>query len=142
MTDTSRPEPTLIQPLDLEAAAAALCCRFGEASAEAYRRMTLQEMLSTSRALARALDEFTKLAAAHYRGVHCTGDMRSDVERLTHSLAEWSDAVFAAGTAYREWQESGEPAGRHTVTHADAAHAHVYGLLGDASFGPTSSLST
>ena len=54
MTDTSRHEPTLIQPLDLEAAAAALCCRFGEASAEAYRRATLQEMLSTSRALARA----------------------------------------------------------------------------------------
>jgi hypothetical protein len=142
MTDTSRPEPTLIQPLDLEAAAAALCCRFGEASAEAYRRATLHEMLSTSRALARALDEFTKLAAAHYRGVHCTGDMRSDVERLNHSLAEWSDAVLAAGTAYREWQEGGEPVGQSIASHADVAHAHVYGLLGDASFGPTNTLST
>ena len=111
MTDAIRPEPTIIEPLDLEAAASALCCRFGEASAEAYRLATLHDMLTSSRALTRALESFTSLAAEHYRGIHCTADMRGDAQRLSRALAAWSDTVFAAGTAYREWTTGGIIAG-------------------------------
>jgi hypothetical protein len=107
MTAIPRDEPAIVNPLDLEAAAAALCCRFGEASAEAYRRSTLHDLLGTSRTLARTLEEFTAVASAHYRGVHCTADMRGDAQRLAHALAAWSDSVFAAGTGYREWTADG-----------------------------------
>jgi hypothetical protein len=107
MTGSVSPEPTVIEPLDLEAAAAALCCRFGEASAEAYRLSTLHDVLSSSRALARALDSFTAVAAEHYRGIHCTADMRADAQRVAHALALWSDSVLSAGTAYREWTTDG-----------------------------------
>jgi hypothetical protein len=122
MTDTTRLDPTVVEPLDLEAAAAALCCRFGEPSAEAYRLTTLHDLLSTSRALARALDSFTALAAEHYRGVHNTSDMRADAHRLAHALADWSDSVFAAGGAYREWKADGAIAGLR------AEHPHLGGM--------------
>ncbi|MEO8562240.1 MAG: hypothetical protein ABI601_09210 [bacterium] len=111
MRDATRPAPTIIESFDLEAAAAALCCRFGEASAEAYRLSTLHDVLNTSRGLARALDSFTALAAEHYRGIHCTADMRGDAQRLAHALTVWSDSVFAAGSAYRQWTEDGAIAG-------------------------------
>ena len=111
MTATPRVEPAIVDPLDLEAAAAALCCRFGEPSAEAYRLSSLHDLLNTSRALARTLEEFTSVASTHYRGVHCTADMRGDAQRLAHALAAWSESVFAAGTGYREWTTFGAIAG-------------------------------
>jgi hypothetical protein len=111
MSGTACPAPTIVEPLDLEATAAALCCRFGDPSAEAYRLSTLHDVLSSARALARALDSFTSRAAEHYRGVHCTADMRGDAQRLAHALAAWSDSVFAAGSAYREWTTEGTIAG-------------------------------
>jgi hypothetical protein len=119
MTEPTRRDPVIVEPQDMEATAAALCCRFGEASAEAYRLSSLHDVLATSRALARALDAFTALAAEHYRGIHCTADMRSDAERLAHALAIWSDSVFAAGSAYREWTNDGAIAGL-TVVRDDA----------------------
>jgi len=114
MTRAAHAEPTIVEPVDLEATAAALCCRFGEASAEAYRLSTLHDVLGSSRALARALDSFTSIAAEHYRGIHCTADMRGDAQRLAHALAVWSESVFAAGTAYREWTTGGAIAGLTT----------------------------
>lgn len=104
MTQSPQHTPALLEPVDLEAAAAALCCRFGEASAEAYRLSTLRDVLGSSRALSQALDEFTKLASVHYRGVHSTANMHANVEQLSRALMEWSESVFAAGAAYREWQ--------------------------------------
>jgi len=127
MTGTNYSEPTIVESLDLEATAAALCCRFGEASAEAYRLATLHDVLNSSRALARALDSFTSLAAEHYRGIHCTADMRGDAQRLAHALAVWSDSVFTAGTAYREWTTDGAIAG---------LSAERSGVGSDASFTP------
>jgi hypothetical protein len=101
-------QSTLIEPLDVQAAAAALCCRFGEPSAEARRLITLHELLGTSRALSRALEEFATAASAHYRGVHCTSDMRSDADRLTRALAAWSESVSTAGLTYRAWQSGSD----------------------------------
>lgn len=109
MRTEPRSEPTIIEPLDLQAAAAALCCRFGDPSAEAQRLTTLHEVLSTSRALSQALDDFAKAAATHYRGIHCTSDMRGDAGRLIRSLTAWSESVTAAGSTYRSWQEGGDP---------------------------------
>ena len=114
-TEPAQHDPVIVEPHDLEATAAALCCRFGEASAEAYRLSSLHDVLATSRALARALDSFTALAAEHYRGIHCTADMRGDAHRLAHALAVWSDSVFAAGSGYREWTTDGAIAGLTTV---------------------------
>ena len=111
MTGPSHLEPALIEPLDLDAVGAALCCRFGEASAEAQRLATLHDVLGSSRALARALDDFTRIAATHYRGIHCSSDMHGEVERLTRNLAAWSEAVFAAGLTYRAWREGGDLGG-------------------------------
>jgi hypothetical protein len=104
MTSEPRFEPTLIEPLDLHAAAAALCSRFGEPTAEAHRLSTLHDLLGSSRALARALDEFTNSGSAHYRGVHCAADMHGDVDHVTRALRAWSESVFAAGFTYRAWQ--------------------------------------
>ena len=92
MAATSHSEPTLIEPVDLEAVGAALCCRFGEASAEARRLATLHDVLGTSRALARALDDFARTAGTHYKGIHCSPDMNAEVQRLTRSLAAWSES--------------------------------------------------
>jgi hypothetical protein len=105
MDSTPRAEPALIDPMDLEAAAEALCHRFGEPMAEASRLSTLHDVLATSRTLARELEEFAKQAGAHYRGIHCTADMRGEVQRLHRALSAWSDSLLAAGMTYREWQE-------------------------------------
>lgn len=129
MTEPTPRDPVIVEPQDLEATAAALCCRFGEASAEAYRLSSLHDVLATSRALARALDAFSALAAEHYRGIHCTADMRGDARRLAHALAVWSDSVFAAGSAYREWTTEGAIASL-SVVRDDAGH-------GSRSFTPT-----
>jgi hypothetical protein len=107
MRSTSSPEPVLVDPLDLDAIAAAFCRRFGEATAEAYRLTSLHEVLDHSRALARALDDFTHRASAHYRGVHCTEGVQVEVDRLRRVLAAWAETVFAAGGTYRAWTEEG-----------------------------------
>ncbi|HEV7993399.1 MAG TPA: hypothetical protein VGP25_16355 [Gemmatimonadaceae bacterium] len=136
MTSESRSEPTLIEPLDLQAVAAALCCRFGEPSAEANRLSTLHELLDTSRALARALDEFTKVASAHYRGVHCTSDMRSDAQHLHSALSAWSDSVFAAGLTYRAWKDGERVALRNDRATDEAVVLSPYRGLADVSVAP------
>jgi hypothetical protein len=107
MPEPLRHIPTLVEPLDLRAAGAALCCRFGEPGAEAYRLSVLREVLSSSRGLCRALEEFTQSATAHYRGVHCTADMQAEVGRLTRALLEWSESMVEASGVYRDWQEGG-----------------------------------
>jgi hypothetical protein len=94
----------LVDSLDVEGAAAALCCRFGEPTAEACRLATLHDVLNSSRALARELEAFAKMASPHLRGIHCTSDMQNDAQRLFHLLSAWSDAVLAAGHTYREWR--------------------------------------
>jgi hypothetical protein len=129
-------EPTLIEPLDLEAVGAALCCRFGEASAEARRLATLHDVLGTSRSLARALDDFARIAGTHYRGIHCSPDMRAEVARLTRTLAAWSESVFAAGMTYRAWQEGGEPGGLDGLGARDPVHDTRYPAFDDATIAP------
>src|SRR4051794_31994389 len=110
MSSARRPETVLIDPSDLEAVAAALCSRFGDPTAEAYRRSTLHEVLKSIRSLAASLEAFARAGGTHYRGVHCTADMHVEVEHLSRSLTGWIEAVRAAGSAYREWQEDGEVA--------------------------------
>lgn len=116
MPGSSSHTPILVEPLDLEATAAALCCRFGDATAEAYRLATLREVLTSSRALSQALEEFTRVATAHYHGVHCTSDMRADVGQLAKAISSWSESVQSAGLSYREWQD-GRPAPEPSAPH-------------------------
>ena len=108
MSSARRPETVLIDPSDLEAVAAALCSRFGDPTAEAYRRSTLHEVLKSVRSLAASLEAFARAGGTHYQGVHCTADMHVEVEHLSRYLTGWIEAVRAAGTAYREWQHDGE----------------------------------
>lgn len=108
MASTDPPEPALIDPADLEAVAAALCSRFGDPTAEAYRLSTLHDVLRVSRSLSASLEAFVRAGSNHYRGVHCTADMRLEIEQLSRALMGWSEAVFLAGSAYREWQRDGE----------------------------------
>jgi hypothetical protein len=101
-------DPVLIEMPDLQAVATALCCRFGDATAEAYRLTTLRDVLDTSRSLAHSLEEFARAGRAHLRGVHCTADMHVELERLAERLAAWSDAVISAAVIQREWQSGGD----------------------------------
>jgi hypothetical protein len=125
MRSTAPQEPVLVNPVDLDAIAGALCRRFGEATAEAYRLTSLHEVLERSRALARALDDFAHRASSHYRGVHCTAGVQSEIDMLARTLAAWSETVLSAGGAYRAWQqEDGAPAPTDAATPRD--------VLGDA----------
>src|SRR5436190_23695360 len=110
MSSARHPERVFIDPADLEAVAAALCSRFGDPAAEAYRRSTLHDVLKSIRSLAASLEAFARAGGTHYRGVHCTPDMHVEVEHLSRHLTGWIDAVRAAGSAYREWQSDGEVA--------------------------------
>jgi hypothetical protein len=101
-------DPVLIEMPDLHAVGNALCCRYGDATAEAYRLTTLRDVLDASRSLARSLDEFARAGGAHLRGVHCTADMHVELERLAQRLAAWSDAVMSAAVIHREWQSGGD----------------------------------
>ena len=101
-------DPVLIEMSDLNAVATALCCRFGDATAETYRLTALRDVLDASRSLARSLDEFARSGGTHLRGVHCTSDMHVEIERLSQQLAAWSDAVMAAAVIQREWESGGD----------------------------------
>ena len=101
-------DAVLIEIPDLHAVSAALCCRFGDATAEAYRLTALRDVLDASRSLARSLDEFARAGGAHLRGVHCTADMHLELERLARRLSAWSDAVMSAAVIHREWQSGGD----------------------------------
>ena len=128
-------DPVLIEMPDLSAVATALCCRFGDATAEAHRLTTLRDVLDASRSLARSLDEFAHAGGAHLRGVHCTADMHIELEHLARRLSAWSDAVIAAAVVQREWQ-SGDDCARAATTGEHRAVA-ARGLLDD---GPSSAL--
>jgi hypothetical protein len=67
--------------------------------------MALRELLCSARSLTQALESFTKAATSHFRGVHCTADMHGDVTVLSRALATWSESIFTAGNAYRDWEE-------------------------------------
>jgi hypothetical protein len=103
MSSARHPERVFIDPSDLEAVAAALCSRFGDPTAEAYRRSTLHDVLKSVRSLAASLEAFARAGGTHFRGVHVTADMHAEVEHLSRYLAGWIEAVRAAGSAYREW---------------------------------------
>jgi hypothetical protein len=124
MRSTAPQEPVLVNPVDLDASAGALCRRFGEATAEAYRLTSLHEVLERSRALARALDDFAQRASAHYRGVHSTTGVQSEIDMLSRTLAAWSQTVLTAGGAYRAWQQEDDS------TAAPAAPATPHDVLG------------
>jgi hypothetical protein len=105
MDELTHSGATLLDPAELEAAAAAFCCRFGDPSAEVNRLLTLRELLDASRALTRSIESFTKAATTRFHGVHCTADMHADASSLSRALTQWSGAVMAAANARRDWQE-------------------------------------
>ena len=108
MSSARHPERVILDPSDLEAVAASLCSRFGDPSAEAYRRSTLHDVLKSIRSLAASLEAFARAGSTHYRGIHCTADMHVEVEHLSRTLKSWIDAVRAAGVAYQEGRHEGE----------------------------------
>lgn len=136
MVSVPRSDSVLVDPLDVEATAAALCCRFGEPTAEAIRLATLQDVLNTSRSLARELDAFAKMASPHLRGIHCTSDMQSEAQRLFQLLATWSESVLAAGHTYREWR-NGDTAPELIMSAERVMPFAVRGTLGDGGPMPT-----
>lgn len=99
-----RTAPVLIEMADLMAVATAFCRRAGEPTAEAHRLATLRDVVESSRALACALEEFARAGSVHHRGIHCTADMRAELQRLTSRLTAWSESIFSAGSAQREWE--------------------------------------
>jgi len=105
MSEDTPPLASLFDPLELEAAAAACCGRFGEPSAEAHRLATLRELLAGSAMLVLELEAFNKAAAAHLRGVHCTSNMQLEARSLSRAVAVWTERVQDAANAYRDWQE-------------------------------------
>jgi len=128
-------DPVLVDLLDVEGAAAALCCRFGEPTAEACRLATLHDVLTTSKALARELEAFAKMASPHLRGIHCTADMQSDAQRLFQHLSAWSDAVLAAGHTYRDWR-NGDVVPQ-LITTAENSAPFLHRTLADGGAMPT-----
>ena len=105
MPEDTPPLATLFDPLELQAAAAACCGRFGEPAAEAHRLASLRQLLTGSSMLALELEAFTKAAAAHLRGVHCTANMQHEAESLSRAVVAWTERVQDAANAYRDWQE-------------------------------------
>lgn len=105
MSEDTPPLATLFDPLELDAAAAACCGRFGEPGAEAHRLATLRELLAGSSMLVLELEAFTKSASAHIRGVHCTANMQLEAESLARAVVAWTERVQDAANAYRDWQE-------------------------------------
>ena len=108
MSSARHPERLSIDRSDLEAVATSLCSRFGDPTAEAYRRSTLHDVLRSIRSLAASLEAFARAGSTHHRGIHCTADMHVEVEHLSHTLKSWIDAVREAGAAYREGRHEGE----------------------------------
>ena len=102
-----RTAPVLIEMADLMAVATAFCRRAGEPTVEAHRLATLRDVVESSRALAAALEEFARAGSVHHRGIHCTADMQAELVRLTNRLTAWSESVFTAGSAQREWELDG-----------------------------------
>ena len=134
MSSARHPERVFIDPADLEAVAAALCSRFGDPAAEAYRRSTLHDVLRSIRSLAASLEAFARAGGTHYRGVHITADMHVEVEHLSRYLAGWIDAVRAAGSAYRECKSDGEPASLRPSRLSDVVLPRA--SLGEATIRP------
>jgi hypothetical protein len=135
MTAAPRARTILIDPLDMEAAAAALCGRCGDAVAEAHRLVALREMLTTARGLSSALDEFTKQAGTHLQGIHCTAGMQGDVSHLASALGAWADAVQEAAYSYREWQD-GAVAPRHHDDVTIVSHGTLASMYGAPDSAP------
>ena len=106
MPEDTPPLATLFDPLELEAAAAACCGRFGEPGAEVHRLATLRDLLAGSSMLALELEAFTKAAAAHLRGIHCTASMQLEARSLSRAVVAWAEKVQDAANAYRDWQEA------------------------------------
>jgi len=134
MSSARHAQREFIDPADLEAVAASLCSRFGDPTAEAYRRSTLHEVLKSIRSLAESLEAFARAGSTHYRGVHVTADMHVEVEHLSRTLKGWIDAVRAAGSAYREGHHDGEPASSRATLMSDVVLPTS--ALGDATIRP------
>jgi hypothetical protein len=105
MSEDTPPLATLFDPLELEAAAAACCGRFGEPGAEAHRLATLRHLLTGSSMLVLELEAFTRAASAHLRGVHCTSNMQLEAQSLSRAVVAWTERVQDAANAYRDWEE-------------------------------------
>jgi hypothetical protein len=138
MSSTRQAERVFIDPSDLEAVAASLCSRFGDPTAEAYRRSTLHEVLKSIRSLAASLEAFARAGGTHYRGIHCTADMHVEVEHLSRYLKGWIDAVREAGFAYREGHHDGYHEGEVVVSRAPRLADVVLpkAALGEAAIRP------
>lgn len=107
MTDSMRTIHGDPSPADIAAAASILFYRCGDPEVEVRRRGALRGTLRASRDLARALEEFTRNACAHYQGVHSTPHMRAEVEALARTFSDWSFSVHQAACIHRECR--GEP---------------------------------
>ena len=102
MDDSVRDDPDVITRREIEDAAAALFCRFGDHAAEASRRGRLKGLLDASRALSRALDAFVAASAAPFRGHYSTTQIDAEVGALADALVVWSQYAAGAARLYHE----------------------------------------
>ena len=102
MDDVVRDDPEVITRREIEDAAAALFCRFGDYTAEASRRGRLKGLLDASRALSHALDAFVAAAGAPFRGEYSITHLDAEVGAMTDALVVWSQYAAAAARLYHE----------------------------------------
>lgn len=102
MDESVRDDPEVITRREIEDAAAALFCRFGDPGSEASRRGRLKGFLDASRALSRALDAFAAAAAGPFRGQFSTTQLDAEVGVMTDALVVWSQYVAGAARLYHE----------------------------------------
>ena len=121
MDDSVRDDPDVMTRREIEHAAAALFCRFGDPAAEASRRGRLRGLLDASRTLSRALDAFVVASAAPFRGQYSTTQIDVEVGAMADALVVWSQYVTGAARLYHECRPEG--AVRAGRVGADAAGA-------------------
>ena len=128
MDDSVRDDPEVITRREIEDAAAALFCRFGDHAAEASRRGRLKGLLDASRALSHALDAFVVAAGGPFRGQYSTTHLDAEVCAMTDALVVWSQYTAGAARLYHECRHDAPPRlapGIENVgaTSIDASHA-------------------
>jgi hypothetical protein len=68
--------------------------------------------------------------------------MRRELEALSHRLAAWSDAVLAAGTARREWEQDAEDAHVHRRADLEPRLVSAFPGLASGEAGSVTALPT
>jgi hypothetical protein len=115
MDDSVRDDPEVITRREIEDAAAALFCRFGDHAAEASRRGRLKGLLDASRALSHALDAFVAAAGGPFRGQYSVTHLDAEVGAMADALVVWSQYAAGAARLYHECHDDSRTRAHHEL---------------------------